>query len=119
MLVNELLALGGAYEIIAAILAATSLTTDDRYHIATGIHLDGVTRHALHLTDEVLLVPRLVGMTSHHRLSCVARNHLIGLIFDGIGKNQGLATQYFVAIKPVHYHSVALLQLGRKPTCGH
>ena len=36
-----------------------------------------------------------------------------------IGENYRLATAENIAVNPVHYHSVALLQLGRKPTFGH
>ena len=97
MFVYKLTASRGLNQIIATILTSATLTTNGRYHIEIGVELDGITRQMRYLADEI---------------------HL-HLILHRIGKDHRLAPIEFFAIYPIHYHSVALLQERRKPTCGH
>ena len=119
MLVYELLAPGGAHEVIAAILAAATVAADERNHIAVALDLQGVARLLHDLTDEVLLLPSLIGMTHLPSLARIARLDGIGFKFHGIREDNQLAIVEKIAVKSIHYHSVVLLQLRRKPTCGH
>ena len=84
MLVYELLAPGGAHEVIAAILAAATVAADERNHIAVALDLQSVARLLHDLTDEVLLLPRLIGMTHLPSLARIARLDGIGFKFHGI-----------------------------------
>jgi len=119
MFVYELLAPGGAHEVIPAILAAAMIAADERNHIAIALDLYGVARLLLDLTDEALLLPSLIGMSHLPSLARIARLDGIGLKLHGIREDNQLAIVEKIAVKPIHYHSVSLLQLRRKPACGH
>jgi len=107
MLVHDLAAPTRLDQIVSAILAPTSLATYRRDDITSGVELDGVARQLFHPADEEILVSRLEAI-------CLDRFAL-----HTIGKHDHVATLEFIAVHPIHYHSVALLQLRRKPTCGH
>ena len=119
MLVNELLTSGGTHKIVAAILASASLAANGRNHILILANLDSIARHSHYPTDEVFLLPSRVGVPHLYRLACVARHHRVALQLDGIGKNHHVSSLENIAVNPIHYHSVALLQLRGKPSCGH
>ena len=107
MLMHDLAATARLDEIISAILAAASLTTNRRNNVASSVEQDGVARQLLHLTDEESLIGRF-------ETACLGR-----LAHHAVGKHDHVATLKYIAVHPIHYHSVTLLQLRRKPTCGH
>ena len=107
MLVYELLSSPRSPdEIEAAILAATSLAALGRDDVSQGVEPDGVARQFLYPTDVISLRGYLAML-------------ILALKYHRIGKHDDLATLKIIAVHPIHYHSIALLQLGRKPTCGH
>ena len=106
MLMHQLLPRRGLDEIVAAILAATSLAAYRRDDVSQGVEPDGVARQFLYPTDVISLRGYLAML-------------ILALKYHRIGKHDDLATLKIIAVHPIHYHSIALLQLGRKPTCGH
>ena len=99
MLVDELLATTGAYQIVAAILAAASLAADGGYHVAQRVERQSIAWQLLYHADEI---------------SCSG-----WLLCHCIIKDDGLATAETIAVNPIHYHSVATSEMRRKPPCGH
>lgn len=96
MLMHKHLSLGSIDEIIPAVLAPTATATDGWYDISIFTHAYRITRQTVDNTNEV-----------HH------------LLTDRIRKDYRLTSLYFIAVNPIHYHSVSFLQLRRKPTRGN
>ena len=117
MLVNQLLTGRRLQEIEAAILAAAALAADGRNDVSLPAHANRIARHLLNNSDEIGFHP------APHIRAFLLPTHIFRLrrneALYGIGKNYRLATVKNIAVNPVHYHSVTLLQLGRKPTFGH
>ena len=106
VLVDELLAGWRLQEIEAAILAAAALATDgwnDKLH---GVDAQRIARELLYPAYEMRLEDALAVL-------------VLGLVNHRIGENNHIATPEIFAVNPVHYHPVACLQLGRKPTLWH
>ena len=106
VLMNELLAGWRLQEIEAAILAAAALAAygwDDELH---GVDAQRIARKLLYPAYEM-------------RLEDVLAALVLGLVNHRIGENNHIATPEIFAVNPVHYHPVACLQLGRKPTLRH
>lgn len=118
MLVDNGFSLRRAHEIEAAILAAAALAADGRNDVSLPAHANRIARHLLNNSDEIGFHP-----APHIRAFLLLLTRIFRLRSNealyGIGKNYRLATVKNIAVNPVHYHSVALLQLGRKPTFGH
>ncbi len=119
VLVDELLAPGGAYEIIAAVLATATIAANDRYHVAAALDANHIARHPHDLTDEVLLLPRRIRMSQFHWPARVARHYRASLQLQRVSEHHRLPSLENIAVNPVHYHSVSLLQLRGKPPRGH
>lgn len=117
VLMNELLAGWRLQEIEAAILAAAALAADGRNDVSLPAHANRIARHLLNDSDEIGFhpAPHIRAFLLPTRIFRLRSNETL----YGIGKNYRLATVKNIAVNPVHYHSVALLQLGRKPTFGH
>ena len=117
MLVDNDFSLRRAHEIEAAILAAAALAAYGRNDVSLPAHANRIARHLLDDSDEIGFHP------APHIRAFLLPTHIFRLRSNealyGIGKNYCLATVKNIAVNPVHYHSVALLQLGRKPTFGH
>ena len=106
VLMNELLAGWRLQEIEAAILAAAALAADgwdDKLH---GVDAQRIARKLLYPAYEMRLEDTLAVL-------------VLGLVNHRIGENNHIATPEIFAVNPVHYHPVACLQLGRKPTLRH
>ena len=116
---HELQATTGTHKEVLAILAPTAVATDGWYLIASAMYLNRVTRHLHYPSDEEPFLPKLIGAVHLEQPAREARRRLVALTLHGISKNHLVATLEIVAVKSVHYHSVALLQLRRKPTYGH
>ena len=117
MLVDKRLAPCRLDEVVAAILAATTLTADGRDDVLALAQSDGVAWQAHDATDEKRLFPTFRAIT-FHRLARIFRlrgDHAL----HRIGENYRLATPKSVAINPVHYHSVAPLQVRRQTARRH
>ena len=106
MLMHQLLPRRGLDEIEAAILAAASLAAYRRDDVAQGIEPDGVARQFLYPADVISLRGYLAPL-------------VLALKYHRIGEDDEVSTLERIAVHPVHYHPVALFQLGRKPPCGH
>lgn len=96
VLMHKHLSLGSIDEIILAILAPTATATDGWYDISIFTHAYRITWQTVDNTNEV-----------HH------------LLTDRIRKDYRLTSLYFIAVNPIHYHSVATSEMRRKPPCGH
>ena len=106
VLVNKLLAGWRLQEIEAAILTAAALAAygwDDELH---GVDAERIARKLLYPAYEMRLEDALAAL-------------VLGLVNHRIGENNHIATPEIFAVNPVHYHPVACLQLGRKPTLRH
>ena len=118
MLVDNGFSFRRAHEIEAAILAAAALAADGRNDVSLPAHANRIARHLLADSDEIGFHP-----AAPHIRAFLLPTHIFRLRSNealyGIGKNYCLATVKNIAVNPVHYHSVTLLQLGRKPTFGH
>ena len=118
MLVDNGFSFHRAHEIEATILAAAALAADSRNNVSLPAHANRIARHLLDDSDEIGFHP-----APHIRAFLLLLTRIFRLRSNealyGIGKNYRLATVKNIAVNPVHYHSVALLQLGRKPTFGH
>ena len=119
MLMHKLQATTGTHKEVLAIPAPTAVATDGWYLIASAMYLNRVARHLHNPSDEETLLPKLIGAIHLERPARDARHRLVALALHGIGENHLVATLEMVAVKSVHYHSVALLQLRREPTYGH
>ena len=106
MLMNELLAGWRLQEIEAAILAAAALAADGWNDELHGVDAQRITRKLLYPAYEMRLEDALAAL-------------VLGLVNHRIGENNHIATPEIFAVNPVHYHPVACLQLGRKPTLRH
>ena len=106
VLMNELLAGWRLQEIEAAILTPAALAAyggDDELH---GVDAQRIARKLLYPAYEMRLEDALAAL-------------VLGLVNHRIGENNHIATPEIFAVNPVHYHPVACLQLGRKPTLRH
>ena len=117
MLVDNGFSFRRAHEIEAAILAAAALAAYGRNDVSLPAHANRIARHLLNDSDEIGFhpAPHIRAFILPARIFRLRSNEAL----YGIGKNYRLATVKNIAVNPVHYHSVALLQLGRKPTFGH
>ena len=117
VLMNKLLAGWRLQEIEAAILAAAALAADSRNNVSLPAHANRIARHLLDDSDEIGFhpAPHIRTFLLPARIFRLRSNKAL----HRIGENYRLATVKNIAVNPVHYHSVALLQLGRKPTFGH
>lgn len=117
MLMNNGFPLRRAHEIEAAILAAATLAADSRNDVSLPAHANRIARHLLDDSDEIGFhpAPHIRAFLLPARIFRLRSNEAL----HRIGENYCLATAENIAVNPVHYHSVALLQLGRKPTFGH
>lgn len=118
MLVDNGFSLRRAHEIEAAILAAAALAADGRNDVSLPAHANRIARHLLDDSDEIGFHPAPHIRAFLLLLTRIFRPRSNEAVY-GIGKNYRLATVKNIAVNPIHYHSVALLQLGRKPTFGH
>lgn len=118
MLVDNGFSFRRAHEIEAAILAAAALAADGRNDVSLPAHANRIARHLLDDSDEIGFHPAPHIRAFLLLLTRIFRPRSNEALY-GIGKNYCLATVKNIAVNPVHYHSVALLQLGRKPTFGH
>lgn len=118
MLVDNGFSLRRAHEIEAAILTTAALAADGRNDVSLPAHANRIARHLLDDSDEIGFHP-----APHIRAFLLLLTRIFRLRSNealyGIGKNYRLATVKNIAVNPVHYHSVTLLQLGRKPTFWH
>ena len=106
MLMNELLAGWRLQEIEAAILAAAALAADGWNDELHGVDAQRIARELLYPAYEMRLEDALAAL-------------VLGLVNHRIGENNHIATPEIFVVNPVHYHPVACLQLGRKPTLRH
>ena len=106
VLMNELLAGWRLQEIEAAILAAAALAADGWDDELHGVDAQRIARKLLYPAYEMRLEDALAAL-------------VLGLVNHRIGENNHIATPEIFAVNPVHYHPVACLQLGRKPTLRH
>ena len=106
MLMNELLAGWRLQEIETAILAAAALAADGWNDELHGVDAQRIARKFLYPAYEMRLEDALAVL-------------VLGLVNHRIGENNHIATPEIFAVNPVHYHPVACLQLGRKPTLRH
>ncbi len=106
VLMDELLAGWRLQEIEAAILAAAALAADGWNDELHGVDAQRIARELLYPAYEMRLEDALAVL-------------ILGLVNHRIGENNHIATPEIFAVNPVHYHPVACLQLGRKPTLRH
>lgn len=106
MLVDNGFSFRRAHEIEAAILAAAALAADGWDDELHGVDAQRIARELLYPAYEMRLEDALAAL-------------VLGLVNHRIGENNHIATPEFFAVNPVHYHPVACLQLGRKPTLRH
>ena len=104
VLMHKLAASCRANQVIAAILASAALAADGRYHIEIGVELDGIAWQLIYLANVIHAGGCLY---LRHDAPCMgfARRRLA---LRRIGKDHHLAPIEFVAVNPIHYHSVAL-----------
>ena len=103
MLVYELLSSPRSPdEIEAAILAAASLAALGRDDVAQRIERNRIARHLLYPTDVVSLGDDFAALDNHR-----------------IDEDDDVASPEIIAVHPIHYHPVALFQLGRQTSLGH
>ena len=106
VLMNKLLAGWRLQEIEAAILAAAALAADGWDDELHGVDAQRIARELLYPAYEMRLEDALAAL-------------VLGLVNHRIGENNHITTPEIFAVNPVHYHPVASLQLGRKPTLRH
>lgn len=96
MLMHKHLSLGCIDEIIPTVLASTTSATDGWYDISIFTHAYRIAWQTVDDANEI-----------HH------------LLTNRISKDYGLTSIYFIAVNPIHYHSVSFLQSRREPTWGN
>lgn len=106
MLMHHLLPGRRFQQIEAAILAAAALAADGWDDELHGVDAQRIARELLYPAYEMRLEDALAAL-------------VLGLVNHRIGEYNHIATPEIFAVNPVHYHPVACLQLGRKPTLRH
>ena len=105
MLVYELVTVGSPYKIVAAVLASAAFAADSRNNVACRVDNNSIAGQFLYPAYEKDLrgsIP-LSGILSANRPADYR-----------VGKYHRLSLSENIAVNPIHYHSAAGFQLGRK-----